>query len=350
MNERKKTVVILTPGFPQDEQDTTCMPFLQDFCTSFIKLYPQYNLRIVAFQYPHKRGHYVWKGLEVYSAAGKSKKNAGRFLVWNRVWKELKRIRKKDGIDVIHSLWLTECTLIGQRFATKHNIKQVAYAIGQEVLKTNRYLRLLDFNKMKVVAMSQALADKLKASTGFETKDIIASGVDMSKIVTSTHKTIDIIGVGALIELKNYSLFIDVIHELKKDFPSIKASIIGKGEQELQLMEQAKKYDLTKNIDFIGEVAHKEVFSYLSKSRIFLHTSSYEGQSTVMMEALAAGLTVVCFDVGRLNAEGKVIVCKDKNGMVQQLKKLLNSKLDYSPRVKRSADDMVKDFVKAYEL
>ena len=24
-------ILILTPGFPQDEQDTTCIPFLQDF-------------------------------------------------------------------------------------------------------------------------------------------------------------------------------------------------------------------------------------------------------------------------------------------------------------------------------
>jgi glycosyltransferase involved in cell wall biosynthesis len=350
MNERKKTVVILTPGFPKDEQDSTCMPFLQDFCTSFMKMYPQFNLRIIAFQYPHKRGHYIWKGLEVYSAGGKSKKNLGRFLVWNRAWKELKKIKKKDGIEVIHSLWLTECTLIGQKFAKRYNIRQVAYAIGQEVLKTNRYLSLIDLNKMRVVAMSQALADKLKASTGFETKNIIAGGVDMRKIVPSANKTVDIIGVGALTELKNYSLFIDVINELKIDFPNIRACIIGKGEQEQQLKDQAGKYGLTGNIDFVGEVEHKEVFSYLSKSKIFLHTSSYEGQSTVMMEALAAGLTVVCFDVGRLHAEGKVSVCKDKNEMVQQIKKLLSSKLDYVPALNRTADDMVKDFVKAYEL
>lgn len=348
VSERKKTVVILSPGFPKDEQDTTCMPFLQDYCNAFARLHPEINLRVIAFQYPFKKGHYKWNGLEIYSAGGKSKKNLGRLLVWKRARKELERIRKKDGIEVIYSLWLTECTLIGQKFAKKHGIKQVAYAIGQDVLKSNRYLRLLDFNKMSVVAMSQSLADKLKESTGYETKTIIAGGVDMNKIVANTSKTIDIIGVGALTELKNYSLFIDVIAELKKELPAVRACLIGRGEQEKQLKEKAKALGLTKNIEFIGEVAHKDVFSYLSKSKIFLHTSSYEGQSTVMMEALAAGLPVVCFDVGRLDLQGKLFACRDKAEMVKSLKSLLNSKIDYNSGLKRSAEDMVRDFVKIY--
>lgn len=348
MSERKKTVVILTPGFPKDEQDTTCMPFLQDFCNAFVRLHPEINLRIVAFQYPFTKGHYKWNGIDVYGAGGKSKKSLGRLLVWGRARKELERIRKQDGIAVIHSLWLTECTLIGQRFAKKHNIKQVAYAIGQEVLKSNKYLHLIDLNKMSVVAMSQSLADKLKDSTGYETKTIIAGGVDTNKIVVNTDKTIDIIGVGALTELKNYSLFIDVISELKKDLPGIKAGLIGNGEQEKQLREKVGSLGLTENLQFIGEVPHKEVFTYLSRSKIFLHTSSYEGQSTVMMEALAAGLPVVCFDVGRLDLQGKLFACRDKDEMVKTLKSLLSSKIDYKTTLKRSADDMVRDFTKIY--
>src|SRR5580704_7464843 len=144
MESRKKSLVILTPGFPQDEADTTCMPFLQDYLTAFLRVRPDVKIHVIAFQYPPKYGHYKWNGIDVYSTAGGTQKNLTRFLLWRKVWKELKRIRKEYGIDVIHSLWLTECTLIAQKYARRFGIKHVAYAIGQEVLKTNRYLSLLN--------------------------------------------------------------------------------------------------------------------------------------------------------------------------------------------------------------
>lgn len=85
-------------------------------------------------------------------------------------------------------------------------------------------------------------------------------------------------------------------------------------------------------------------------SKIFLHTSGYEGQSTVIIEALAAGLTVVCFDVGRLHAEGKIWVCKDKEEMQQKLKQLLASSLSFEQLVLYTAGDTVREFFKLYEI
>lgn len=346
----KKNLVILTPGFPKDEEDTTCLPFLQEYLLALQRLQPEVKLRVVAFQYPYNKGHYSWNGIPVYSAGGRSRRGINRLLTWLSVWRELKRICKQEGIDVIHSFWLTECSFIGQKFSQRNHIKQVAYAIGQDVLKTNRYLRLQNFKTMHVVAMSEAIAQRFKTLTGQDVRAIIAGGVNADKIGSiKEEKTIDIIGVGALSALKNYGLFIDVIAALKKNFPAIKACIVGRGEQESQLKQKAESIGLSDTLLFAGEVSHKEVFSYLGKSKIFLHTSGYEGQSTVIMEALAMGLHVVCFDVGRLHAENKISVCNSKEEMVKELERLLKSKIDSMPVV-RTIDDMVNDFIRAYEL
>ena len=180
MSERKKTVVILTPGFPENEDDTTCMPFLQDYLSAFTRLYPSVNFKIVSFQYPFRRGHYLWKGISVYSAGGMTKKGLSRLRIWLKVWRELKRIERENGIYVIHSLWLTECALIGQWFAKKYRIKHVAYAIGQDVLKTNRYLKLLKFNDMTTIAMSESIAEKFTTYTGYKVKGVVEGGVDIN--------------------------------------------------------------------------------------------------------------------------------------------------------------------------
>jgi glycosyltransferase involved in cell wall biosynthesis len=349
MNKKRKALIILTPGFPKDEQDTTCMPFLQDYLNAFSRLHPEIKIFVMAFQYPFKKGHYKWNGVDVYSGGGGTK-YLNRLFIWNRIYRQLKQLHRENNILAVHSFWLTECTLVAQKFCKKTGVKHVAYAIGQDVLSKNRYLSLLDYSKMKVVAMSESIAKNFKEQTARSMQYIIPSGVNIDKIdAGNTKRDIDIIGVGALIPLKNYTLFIDLVNSLKADFPSIKACIIGKGELEKTLKEKIISEGLQNNLQLEGEISHKEVFHYLSRSKIFLHTSTYEGQSTVISEALACGLNVVCFDIGRIDVKDKVNVCKTETDMTKTLKKLLSSELTYKPALLRTPDDMVNDFMKVYE-
>jgi glycosyltransferase involved in cell wall biosynthesis len=349
MNEKRKALIILTPGFPKDEQDTTCMPFLQDYLNGLTRLHPKIEIFVIAFQYPFKKGNYKWNGINVFSGGGGTK-YLNRIFVWNRIYRQLKQLHNEHTIIAVHSFWLTECTLVAQRFCKKTGIKHVAYAIGQDVLSKNRYLSLLDYSRIKVVAMSESIARNFKEQTGRNLQYIIPSGVNIDKVDHGNDKRdIDIIGVGALIPLKNYTLFIDLVNSLKADFPNIRACIIGKGELEKPLKEKILSGGLQNNLQLEGEVTHKEVFHYLSKSKIFLHTSTYEGQSTVISEALACGLNVVCFDIGRIDVKDKVNVCKTEREMIEILKKLLSSELTYKPALLRTPEDMVNDFMKVYE-
>src|ERR1035437_9359608 len=93
-----KTIVLLTPGFPKDEQDTTCTTYLQDYVLSFAKLYPKINLKVITFQYPYKEGNYKWNNIDVYSAGGKNTKYFYKIITWIRVWRQLSRINKESEI------------------------------------------------------------------------------------------------------------------------------------------------------------------------------------------------------------------------------------------------------------
>ena len=94
MVEKKKTVIILTPGFAKDEQDTNCIPTLQQYVSTLSEMRPDIKLHVIAFQYPFKEGHYKWKGIDVYSAGGKGSLYS-RLATWRRVNKELKRIQAR---------------------------------------------------------------------------------------------------------------------------------------------------------------------------------------------------------------------------------------------------------------
>ncbi|HTB30690.1 MAG TPA: glycosyltransferase, partial [Bacteroidia bacterium] len=349
MSEKKRAIVLLVPGFPATEQDTTCLPFIYQFCLSFLKLRPDIELRIISFQYPFKRGHYLWNGIKVYSAGGKSHK-FNRFLTWIRASVQFLKIKKEYNITVINSFWMTECAFVGQWLARAFNIRHVVYVIGQDALRSNKYLPLINFSKMEMIAMSESLVNHFYEATGYKIGHIIPAGVDTDKIKPAhAERTIDILGVGALIPLKGYLLFPELINALKKDFPGIKACIIGNGVEKETIQEKIKAYGLENNLELIGGIPHTEVFSYMQRSKIFLHTSSYEGQSTVIMEALASGLNIVCFDIGRADVKDRIWACRDKDEMLLKLKELLSSKLTYKPVVLLTNEDMVREFFKIYE-
>src|SRR5580765_8393604 len=110
-----KTIVILTPGFATNESDSTCIPALQDYIWCLKNEFPDYNIFVLAFQYPFKPGWYNWNGVEVFSAGGRNRKSFFRLLPWNRISRQLKFIHATHKIDVIHSFWLNEASLVGQR-------------------------------------------------------------------------------------------------------------------------------------------------------------------------------------------------------------------------------------------
>ncbi len=349
MLKKKNAVVLLVPGFPVDEQDTTCIPFLQQFCLAFIKTRPEIELRVISFQYPFKRGNYTWHGINVYSASGRSKK-INRGLTWIRVYNEFGKIKRECNVTIVNSFWMTECAFVGQWLTQLHHVRHIVYLIGQDALKTNRYLPFINFRKMEIIGSSKILVKRFYETTGYWVYHIIPSGIDMDKIKPNpAERPIDIVGVGALTPLKGYLLFPELINELKKDFPEIKACLIGKGEQNDAIQAKIKEYNLENNLELLGEVQHKDVFTYMQKSKILLHTSSYEGQSTVITEALACGLMVVCFDIGRTEVKDRISVCKDTGEMLLKLRELLSSQHTYEPVISFTNEEMVKEFFKVYE-
>ena len=125
---------------------------------------------------------------------------------------------------------------------------------------------------------------------------VIPVGIDTSLFGTAPDKRdIDILGAGSLIPLKQYDLFVKCVAFLKLSFPGIKVVICGKGPEIDSLKELSSQLNLTGNLVFAGELPHAEVLGMMQRSKVFLHTSNYEGFGAVLAEALYAGAHVVSF-------------------------------------------------------
>ncbi|NNU33983.1 hypothetical protein HK413_07125 [Mucilaginibacter sp. S1162] len=69
----RKTLIILTPGFPKDEKDTARLPDRQIFVRILNETYPDLNIVVITFQYPSEAAEYSWNGIKVIALGGKNK-------------------------------------------------------------------------------------------------------------------------------------------------------------------------------------------------------------------------------------------------------------------------------------
>lgn len=103
-----------------------------------------------------------------------------------------------------------------------------------------------------------------------------------------------IIGVGAVIDQRNFLFHIHVFKELLKDFPNLILKIIGHVYID-SAIKLARKFNIEKNIVFTGEMAHEDVLKEMKQSVIhwMMLSGEYVGLGTSTIEAMLLGIPVI---------------------------------------------------------
>lgn len=346
----RDTLILVTPGFPKDEDDSTCIPERQIFVRVLKETCPQLNIVVVTFQYPLQPREYCWNGVKVIALGGKNKGGLNRRMTWIGAWQKLKKINKDNQVIGLISFWLDECAFIADKFAKKNHIKHYSWLLGQDARPGNQYVKRMAPKADELIALSDALAKEFKTNYGISPKHIIPGAIDTSLFKSqTTERDIDVLGVGSLIPLKQYHLFIETIAFLKEHLPGIKTVICGKGPEMKKLKELAVNHKLERNLVFKGELSHPEILAYMQRSKILLHPSSYEGFSTVLSEALYAGAHVVSFFKPMKAHFNHHHIVSDQSEMNDKvLASLKDDQLDHEPVLVNSMHQMAHSVMKLF--
>ncbi|HXB95665.1 MAG TPA: glycosyltransferase [Puia sp.] len=297
MRKNKPPVlIILSPGFPADEQDTACLPAQQVFVRALNNNYPLLKIVIIAFEYPKTKDRYSWFGNEVVALNGWKKGRMSKLLTCLAAWRQMSLLQREHEVLGVLSFWCTGCALAGKYYARWKGYRHFTWILGQDARKGNVYIPLIRPAAGELVAMSNFLAEEFNRNYGVRPEHVIPNGVDPSLFGTGeTPRDIDVLGVGSLIPLKRYDLFLAVIKSLSNHLPSINGVICGQGPEQDRLQQLIGQMDLALRVRLAGGQSHKSALEFMRRSRILLHTSSYEGFSTVCLEALYAGAHVISF-------------------------------------------------------
>lgn len=231
---------------------------------------------------------------------------------------ELTKFIKKNNIGVIFSflpadtIWAAICG----------KITSVPYVFGGI---RNSHIARVKFAALRFAnnyLLNFTIANNFAAYTaaknfGFKNKVfVIANGIGIRPLPKSkkvASKLITIISVGRLVQQKRYDTALKAIARLKDSLDKsyqLEYRIVGSGPEENAIRTAIEKFKLQNVVRIIKNPPN--VYEHLESSDMYLCTSSFEGISNSIMEAMNCALPVVATDAG----DNSRLVINEKNGFV----------------------------------
>jgi glycosyltransferase involved in cell wall biosynthesis len=125
------------------------------------------------------------------------------------------------------------------------------------------------------------------------------SEVDVAKLgnsVTARKGPIRIISVGRLLHWKGFHLSLQSFAQA--NLPEAEYWIVGTGVERKRLGKLAQKLGVRNRVTFCGKLSREETLSVLRESHLLVQPSLHESGGWVVTEAMAAGMPVVCLNLG----------------------------------------------------
>ena len=105
-----------------------------------------------------------------------------------------------------------------------------------------------------------------------------------------------LVTVGRIVARKGLDQLLEIVSELRD--PRFKLVVVGEGPERAALERRARELDIGGSVRFAGFVDDARKWQILSASDLYVSTSLHEGFGIVFLEAMDAGLPVLCYDRG----------------------------------------------------
>jgi len=226
------------------------------------------------------------------------------------------KVLRERSYDLIHSLFAIPSAPSAVLLAKYFHIPHLLSILGGDIYDPSKKLSphktpILHYMVKKiidkvdrVVALSSDI--KERATSHYQAPnemDVIHLGIPEPVFKPTTkegfgfkNQDIVLVTVGRLVRRKGLPDLIRVIKHLNN--PHIKLSVIGDGPEKEHLVNLSNSFGLKDQILFFGYVDDETKFQLLNISDVYVSTSKHEGFGIVFLEAMTAGLPIVCFDEG----------------------------------------------------
>ncbi|WP_258543754.1 glycosyltransferase [Parvicella tangerina] len=297
MNKEPSNLLFVTPGFPENEADSTCIPALQEFVLGLNKLYPEIDITILTLHYPGENKHYNWYGNKIVSIGANNCSFPKRLFYWKQLKSMVSQLHLKQTFDLIHTFWFDEVTYLMSPLAQKLNIPMYCTFMGQDAIGKNKYAQRIHPKNITLVALSAQHNSAIKTHLNISVENIIPWGISKSS-KKCPDKDLDLINIGSFNTIKNQMEALDIISKSLDVYPDLSCVFVGDGPELGRVKSHAHELGIEKNVTFTGKLNRDDIFLLLDRTKILLHSSNYESFGMIFAEAVYSDTMIVSREVG----------------------------------------------------
>lgn len=200
-------------------------------------------------------------------------------------------------------------------------------------LKKNPFLsKLIFFNAYINCAPSNYLLNEFKMNN-FHNCILIPNSIEIENY-SFKERTVfkpKLFWLRALANIYNPQMALNVLIELKKQFPDATLVMVGPDKEDIlpSLKQKVKENDI--KVIFTGKLTLEEWKLLAQDSDIFINTTTVDNTPVSVIEAMALGLPVISTNVGGLpylienNTDGFLVESGNVNQMVQVIKNIIDN-------------------------
>lgn len=227
-----------------------------------------------------------------------NKKGVRRF----KQLKQLASLFRRERIDIVHThnTYAHFYGTIAARMAMTPIVVNSQHGRGcGPNWKARWQFRLANLFSDRVLGVSEDAA-KLCQNQDFISKnkiEVLWNGIDLDRFeYHGPNVDGQMIAVARLSPEKDFGTLLDAIAIARKQLPKIRLQIVGDGAERSRLEKQRDELNLQTAVEFLGE--RSDVPTLLKNASFFVSSSTTEGISLTILEAMAVGLPIVTTNVG----------------------------------------------------
>ncbi len=159
----------------------------------------------------------------------------------------------------------------------------------------------------QMVACSNSVAESFRArSKTYDAVEVIVNGHNAPRLFPRVQARAElglpadgfILGqIGRLSHQKNQGFSLDLMRDLKHEIPQALLVLLGIGPDESAVRAQIEAAGIADHVRIIPAVAHDRIGLFYSAADLVLFPSRYEGLSLAAIEAVHAGVPLLCTDI-----------------------------------------------------
>jgi glycosyltransferase involved in cell wall biosynthesis len=189
-------------------------------------------------------------------------------------------------------------------FSFRGKVYEVARDIARKVGQLDPFVRMTARRAAYTMTTTLETEAAVKAIGARQTAVFGESGMSdeeierLGKLHGRREGAFRLLSVGNLLHLKAFDLSLRAFARFAEKHPGAQYWLLGDGPERNKLEWLARELGVAKQVNFLGAVPRSVVLEKLADCDAMVHPTLHDSGGWVCLEAMAAGLPVVCLDLG----------------------------------------------------